>query len=131
MGVDQEIHDTLKGAETSFRKYLETSTKLDWKLKKFQDKTEHGETLVTWESDKGTLTLVASSISEKVVDIRLHYNHANGDPEQPKVGRVPVGKIGDPKAVLGNLLGKYKGKVDWKGASMAERVAARFKGIGA
>ncbi len=122
-GVSEQIHESLTAAESSFRQFLHSATGHQWRLKKMDEMTEHGETLITWESDKGALTLVAMAISAKVVSIRLHYNDPAGMPEQPRDGRVPIEKIGDPKAVLGNLLAKYKGKIDWKTAT---RVAARY-----
>jgi hypothetical protein len=114
LGTSQIIHDHLKKAEPHYLQFLHEQTKTSWHMKKFEGPTEHGETLITWDGgDQGTLTLVAMAVSDKVVDIRLHYADSSGMPEQPRVGRVSIDKVGDAKTVLGNLLAKYRGKTPW------------------
>lgn len=116
------LHDTLTKAEPAFRRYLESSTKLDWKLQGIE-KASSGETEITWKGDKGKLILVVSTATEKAAEARLFYEDPRGMPDQPKTGRVSLDKIDDPKAVLGTLLGKFK-QLPWKTAAFELRQAA-------
>lgn len=116
------LHDTLTKAEPAFRRYLESSTKLDWKLQGIE-KASSGETEITWKGDKGKLILVVSTATEKQAEARLFYEDPQGNPDQPKTGRVSLDKIDDPKAVLGTLLGKFK-QLPWKTAAFELRQAA-------
>ena len=130
-GGSQDIYDTLKAAEPHFLQFLHEQTKTPWRLKKLEGPTSSGETLITWEG-QGTLTLWAMGISEKMADISLYYNDAEGMPNQPRSGRIPIGRLGDAKAVLGNLLAKYKGTTPWtkpkekKAYEVAARYLAKF-----
>lgn len=116
------LHDTLKKAEPAFRKLLESSTKIDWKLEGVSAPSS-GETEITWKSDKGKLVLVAMAVTDKAAEVRLFYEDPRGNPEQPKSGRVSLDKVDDPKAVVGMLLGKFK-QLPWKTAAFELRQAA-------
>lgn len=126
----QELHDLWKKQEPHFRQVLHEQSKQTWHLKEIKGPTEHGEVTIVWESPgQGSLALYGTSMSAKQNDVRLHYNDAEGMPEQPKVMRVPNEKMGDP-SVLAKLLSQYKGKTEWTKAPKKEavhyQVAARY-----
>lgn len=118
----QELHDLWKKQEPHFRQVLHEQSKATWHLKEIKGPTEHGEVTIVWESPGlGSLALYGTSMSAKQNDVRLHYNDAEGMPEQPKVMRVPDAKMGDP-SVLAKLLSQYKGKTEWTKAPKKEAV---------
>lgn len=116
------LHDTLTKAEPSFRKFLESSTKIDWKLEGIE-KASSGETQITWKSDKGKFVLVVMTATEKAAEVRLFYEDPRGNPDQPKSGRVSLDKVSDPKAMIGTFLNKFK-QLPWKTAAFELRQAA-------
>ena len=108
------LYEILTQAEPAYRAWLNADTGgTTWVLQEIEGPTENGETLVTWSSPGGTLTLYAIAVTEKLVEVQLYYNDQAGMPEQPRGKRVPVDALGKPGAVLASLLQAYAGKVPW------------------